>query len=239
MVNALTLMSDFKTYYRRHLPHYQPPDATYHVVFRLANSLPESALAELRMERVELDREPTAVQPETDSERSQQERHRRYIERFDGLLDGSTSGPRWLQRPEIASIVHEAIRYRDGKAYDLLAHCIMPNHVHIVFKVERPDRSSVVSRLARVNRVDKPGNSSNIYLVTNILSSLKKYTARKANKLLGRRGAFWQHESYDRVIRDSAELERTIRYVLRNPVKAGLVGSAEEWPWMYIKPTLR
>ncbi len=45
-------------------------------------------------------------------------------------------------------------------------------------------------------------------------------------------------ESYDHVIRTADELERTIQYVLNNPVKAGLVASWEEWPWSYIKPGL-
>ncbi len=58
------------------------------------------------------------------------------------------------------------------------------------------------------------------------LQSLKGYTARQANRILQREGAFRQAESYDRVVRDAAELERIVVYVLNNPVKAGLVS---EW----------
>ncbi len=75
-------------------------------------------------------------------------------------------------------------------------------------------------------------------MVTDIFGSIKKYTARRINKILHRSGPFWMDESYDHVIRTADELERTIQYVLNNPVKAGLVASWEEWPWSYIKPGL-
>lgn len=46
-----------KTYYRRHLPHYQPENATYHVVFRLAGSLPATVIESLRLEREQAEQE--------------------------------------------------------------------------------------------------------------------------------------------------------------------------------------
>jgi len=50
---------------------------------------------------------------------------------------------------------------------------------------------------------------------------------------LGRRGAFWAHESFDRYVRDEREWERTVAYVLNNPVKAGLAQNWQEWRWNY------
>ena len=58
--------------------------------------------------------------------------------------------------------------------------------------------------------------------LTSIMHSLKSYTANKANRIIGRRGRFWQHESYDHWVRDLEELERIINYICRNPVEAGL-----------------
>jgi putative transposase len=90
----------------------------------------------------------------------------------------------------------------------------MPNHVHLVIadNVKRSDAS-----------------------LYRILQQLKSYTAVQANKLLNRGGAFWQHESYDHVVRDGEELERIVRYVLNNPVKAGLVEDWQNWNWSYCK----
>jgi hypothetical protein len=50
-----------------------------------------------------------------------------------------------------------------------------------------------------------------------------------ANEILGRSGAFWQREYYDRLIRDGNELGRAVRYVVNNPERAGLTG----WKWVW------
>jgi hypothetical protein len=55
------------------------------------------------------------------------------------------------------------------------------------------------------------------------MHSLKRFTARRCNEILGRRGSFWQDESYDHCVRGEDELSRIIEYVELNPVKAGLV----------------
>jgi hypothetical protein len=65
------------------------------------------------------------------------------------------------------------------------------------------------------------------------MHSLKSYTATKSNRLLNRSGQFWQHESYDHIVRDRKELIGFREYVLNNPVKVGLVVSAEQWPWSF------
>ncbi|MBU2583853.1 MAG: hypothetical protein KKH32_00820, partial [Bacteroidetes bacterium] len=70
-------------------------------------------------------------------------------------------------------------------------------------------------------------------IVTEILRKLKGSTANKCNKLLNRSGAFWQHESYDHVVRDIKELQRIVKYVLNNPVKAGLCEKWEDWKYSY------
>ncbi len=64
-----------------------------------------------------------------------------------------------------------------------------------------------------------------------ITKSLKRFTAREANKILGASGPFWQDESYDRLVRDTAEFERIRKYVEWNPVRAELVTAPEEFPW--------
>ena len=66
------------------------------------------------------------------------------------------------------------------------------------------------------------------------MKNIKSYSAREANKILGRRGSFWQAESYDHIVRDEDELERIIKYVIYNPVKAGLVDRWEDWKHTYL-----
>ncbi len=88
----------------------------------------------------------------------------------------------------------------------------MPNHIHLVFEL--------------VNKTK---------LVGDILGSIKKYSAREANKILKRKGKFWQAESFDRLVRDEKELFNIIKYVLLNPVNAGLVEDYNDWPNTYCR----
>ena len=210
-----------KEFYRRHLPHWQPRNAVLFVTFRLKNSLPDEVIEALREER-ERERNLLAQLPESEQMQQNCLEAQRYFARWDTYLDRAEFGPRWLSQTEIAEIVNEALHYRDGHVYDLQAFCIMSNHVHVVFE---PCKSECHSDLGSEYHSDLP----------KIMQSLKRHTARQANKILGREGAFWQDESYDHVIRDGEEYARIIHYVLENPVKAGLVSKWDEWQWTYCK----
>ena len=218
-----------KEFYLRHLPHWQPQGAVFFVTFRLKNSLPYKIIESLRAAR---ERAKVALHSLPESERGYQNTldEQRYIEKWEEYLDKAEFGPRWLSQPQIADIVKEALHYRDGKVFDLHAYCIMSNHVHVVFEP--------FSRLEWHSDLGKSEYHSDLPLLNKIMQSLKRHTARQANKILGREGAFWQDESYDRVIRDNDEYIRTVNYVLENPVKAGLVSRSDEWPWTYCRPEL-
>jgi REP element-mobilizing transposase RayT len=125
----------------------------------------------------------------------------------DRLLDAAATGPRWLQKPEIAqSVVHVLREGEKFMRYELRAWVVMPNHVHIVL---RP-------------AID----------LSKIVAAIKASGARDANCLLTRSGErFWARDYFDRWIRNVDEEQRIVRYIERNPVKAGLCKSSEDWPW--------
>ena len=89
----------------------------------------------------------------------------------------------------------------------------MPNHIHLVFKLLKSNRG-----------------------ISKIMQGIKGVSAIKCNELLKRKGKFWQDESYDRLIRDEVELYFIIRYVLLNPVKAGLIDDWNEWKYTFCHP---
>ena len=123
------------------------------------------------------------------------------------------AGPMWLTDPGIAQMVVEALRYGQEQRgfYTLRAYVVMPNHVHILIEP--------YSELAAIMRW------------------LKGRTARMPNRILGRMGqAFWQDESYDHFIRSPQELTYTARYIEENPLRAGLVESADQWLWSSAAP---
>jgi REP element-mobilizing transposase RayT len=201
-----------KTYYRRRLPHYQPPHATYFITLRLEGSLPVEVIKRLKQEREAYEKELLKKHGPKEVKDRLRRSQKFYFGKFDALLDGTTKGNRWLADPRVADLVAEALHHRDGQEYDLLAYCIMSNHVHLLISELR--------------------SGASLYKV---LQKLKSFTAVAANKLLGRSGAFWLHESYDHVVRDGAEAERIQRYILNNPVKAGLVSDWKAWKWTYGK----
>ena len=208
-------MNDYKEFYRRHLPHWQPAGATYFVTFRLADSIPYSVIKLMRAERDLEESRMNKINLEGLPNQSFLEEER-FFRKLDSVLDNSNTGPHWLNQPEIANIVGDALHYRHKRFFDLFAYCIMPNHVHVVFKpLKKDDRE--------------------YYKLNRIMQSLKRYTAQQANRVLGLEGTFWQAESYDHVIRDIDELNRIIYYVITNPLKAGLVKKWEDWRWTFVR----
>jgi REP element-mobilizing transposase RayT len=223
-------MKNFKTYYKRNLPHYQPIGYTYFVTYRLSGSLPLEVIKKLKGEREKQLKEIACISDKSIQQEKYKKMQSVYFGKFDKLLDASDYGPTWIKQKKIAQIVKDAIHFYDKKKYDLICYTIMPNHVHQVFTliVGRISDSTNQQIEAEVSR-----NRVSGYIVTKILQDLKRFTARECNTVLNRTGAFWQHESYDHVVRDYDELQRIVDYVINNPVKASLCEKWEDWKWSY------
>ncbi len=209
-----------KSFFRRKLPHIQVKGMTFFITFRLHKSLPNDIIKALKKEfRKKLLR---LKRKHTSAEIIRQE-YDQHFEKFDMHLDQYQESPKFLNDERIASMTAETIMYWNQKKYDLLAFCIMPNHVHMVIEVD--------------DSVGQVNNLSNNYtgLLSPIMFSIKRYTARQANIILNREGNFWQHESYDHIVRNEMELNNIIRYILMNPVKAFLVSDWRLWQWNYCK----
>lgn len=206
----------FKFHYKRHLPHIQPPGATFFVTFRLAGTIPTAVLHHLQEEAAHTDAILDQIEDPQERKRCAYQTQRHLFGQWDAVLDAAAGGPKWLSDERVAKEVCDSLHYRDGRVYDLDCFCLMPNHGHVVF-------------------TPRPAENDNYHSLSSIMHSLKRYTARQANAILGREGQFWQHESYDHIVRDDAELGRIRRYIRNNPVKAGLVADADAWPWTYCR----
>ena len=203
-------------FYRRNLPHWQPPGATIFFTWRLHGSLPREAIERLSAERDRLMNQPIR-QGETAHERTI--RHDKIVFALaDEMLGQAGYGPRWLGDPAIAHLMTDAFFYHNGQLYDLTAFVVMINHVHAVL---RPMESGKTD-----------DGEPKFVPISKITKGLKGYVAREANRLLNRTGqTFWQDESYDHWVRDEAELARIVTYVESDPVRCGLVERPEDWRW--------
>jgi type I restriction enzyme R subunit len=191
---------------RRNLPHIDVSGGIFFVTFCLEGSLPASGMRSIAARWHTRALHPPACQI---PHRWRARCSAAAFAATDRLLDSSPA-VRWLADPRLADIVQEALLYRHGTAYELLAYVVMPSHCHVVFT---PLEDELKGRPARQV----------------ILQSLKRRTATECNRMLGRSGRFWQPESFDRLVREQANLERVVAYVERNPVNAGLCHLPEEW----------
>jgi len=135
---------------------------------------------------------------------SRQDEQRR--EHIQALLDRGI-GVCWLAQPAVAEQVQKALLHFHGTRYWLHAWVIMPNHVHVLVTPKAE------------------------YLLSQLVHTWKSYSAKQVNRVLGRVGAVWQREYFDRAIRDERHFTAAVEYVHQNPVKAGLVDRAERWRW--------
>ncbi|HYU17687.1 MAG TPA: transposase [Chloroflexota bacterium] len=126
--------------------------------------------------------------------------------RVEAYLDEG-HGATWLSDPRIATLVEDAFLYLDRERYHLHAWVVMPNHVHVLI-------------------TPRPG-----FRLSDIVQAWKSWSAKTANRILGRSGPFWQRDYFDRFIRDDEHFRAALDYIEENPVKAGLCDVPEGWRW--------
>jgi len=192
-----------RTRTRGYLPHWEREGGTYFVTFGLADCLPDHAREEIERERADIVETAKELSRElSDSEKARLEQL--YSVRMESILNAG-HGACYFKDNRCAEITANALKHFDGERYQLFAWCVMPNHVHVVF---RP----------------RPG-----FKLDEILHSWKSFTAHECNKVLGRSGEFWRRESFDRLIRSEQEFHEKLDYTLGNPAQAGI----RDWPWVW------
>lgn len=188
------------------LPHWTQDGATYAVTFRLADSLPQAVLKRYRYERDNLQAQLDSL-PADDATGRKEALRKQLAEIQNTVIDPELDrgyGACLFKNGAFAQLVADAMAHFDRKRYELLAWCVMPNHVHAVLKLSQGERLDTV------------------------MHSWKSFTAHEINRLSGEAGTIWQKESYDHLVRDGEDLRNQVAYVLDNPGKAGLSG----WKWV-------
>ena len=90
----------------------------------------------------------------------------------------------------------------------------MPDHVHLLLTPQH----------------DGEGHA---YGTAQIMSGIKGAAAHAVNRLLNRTGRVWEAESFDRIVRSDESVRQKAEYICQNPVRAGVVSSEDEYPWLW------
>jgi len=114
-----------------------------------------------------------------------------------------------FSKSEFAGILEAAVKqYASFYEMDLIAYCIMPDHLHVIIQ---PQGAVPVHRYIRS------------------LKGRATYLLHKAGVV----GRIWQRSFYDHIVRLAEDLPIAVRYVLENPVRSGLVNGFSEYPWSW------
>jgi len=92
-------------------------------------------------------------------------------------------------------------------AVNVYAYCLMPNHFHIVLMSDKADHLSKWMQWIMTSHV------------------------RRYHQHYQTSGHVWQGRYKNFIIQKDEHLLTVLRYVEANPVRAGLVSSARDWPW--------
>jgi len=97
--------------------------------------------------------------------------------------------------------------YRKEQGFKIVAFCILPDHFHwLIIPPERTD-------------------------ISQIMKSVRGFSARKINRENSQCGRLWQHQFLDHVIRKDEDYKQHIHYIHNNPVKHELVEEPGDYPW--------
>jgi len=195
---------DFDVVYRR-LPHWSQAGAITFVTWRTWDSLPEKVIRQWQDERAAwlrkqgIDAEGPDWQAHVRRLGPALENEFRHMlaDRWNDHLD-DCHGACVLRRPELSKIVADGLHHFDGDRYELTDFVVMPNHVHVLAAFPRSE--------AMLDQCE----------------SWKHYTATKINRVLGRKGRFWQQDGFDHLVRSEAQFEYLRAYIANNPIKARL-----------------
>ena len=224
-------------YRHRNLPHFDSLGVYQMITYRLADSLPAAKLEQLRTELTlnTLPIQTTALEI----------KKRRLIEQY---LDAGY-GSCVLKNPDCANIVINAWTFFDKKHYDLIAWVVMPNHVHVLIqpyqdyslgKIIQSWKSYTGRRILLICRAGarhSQAGARHSQACARHSQACARHSQLETQYFQKRHTSLWQREYWDRYVRNANHFSACINYIHNNPVKAGLVAEAADWPWSSARST--
>jgi RecG-like helicase/REP element-mobilizing transposase RayT len=126
---------------------------------------------------------------------------------------------RRMLSPAARDTVLDCILKWQNRRYELFAACIMPDHVHMLIE-------------PAVKESGENGEAI-FYSLTEILHTIKSFTAHEINKAEKSSGEVWEMESFDRIIRSERDLHEKFKYITDNPWNTGVAARGQDYSWVW------
>ncbi len=132
------------------LPQINPHGGTYFVNYCLHETISQPKIKQL-IQKHQTHLEELRKQSQTTSEQIDVE-NRKYFKKLDQQIH-QAKGAHYLKNEKVAQITANFLHFWDGKKIDLMAFCIMSNHVHLVLRLlESEKRGSIPLRSPRIHQ---------------------------------------------------------------------------------------
>lgn len=113
----------------------------------------------------------------------------------------------FIEEDVVSFVRKQILRACAEKQFEILAYCFMPDHLHLI--------------------VEGMSQESDLKVFAKLAKQYSGYYYRRAHP----KHTLWQHGGNDHIIRDEVDLLERLRYVINNPVAAGLVDDPEDYPF--------
>ena len=114
--------------------------------------------------------------------------------------------PTFADAPIARALAAQIAPFFAARAFEVLAYCVMPDHVHLLLEGVADD--------------------------ADLREAVRAWKQRTAYDWKARTGArLWQPGFHDRVLREGDDTRLVVRYILWNPVRAGLAKTIRDYPW--------
>ena len=115
--------------------------------------------------------------------------------------------PFFTSRERVEGARTQILRAADDEGFDLIAYCFMPDHLHLLAAGSRPNSDC-----------------------RRFITRAKQFSGYHYQKEYDER--LWQRYGYEHVLRADEDTFRIARYILENPIRAGLVQSVHDYSYL-------
>jgi len=142
-----------------------------------------------------------------------------YFLKYDQLLN-QTANKGQLNQKGVAEAIKSTLQEFEESLYNILSYTVMPNHIHFLFKLKKPETDDLQKQ------------------VEGILQLLKEQITQNIGQYLNLGNNIWATFNCEHHLMLEKEVINLTSYLVEDPVKAGLVDYWKDYPHTYINPDL-